>query len=127
MEEKTVGKSRIYWVITAALGFLGVAIGALGSHAVRHLMSAQDFTYYQTAIEYQFYHVCALGMVLFALKEKVFQIPFWFFTVGIVLFSGSLYAYSLTHIKFLAMVTPFGGFSFLLGWLSFLILAWRKK
>jgi uncharacterized membrane protein YgdD (TMEM256/DUF423 family) len=113
-------------LITAALsGFLAVALGAFGAHALKDKLTEDFMHIYEKAVLYQFVHTLAIigAAVLLA------QFPGnghllragWAFFGGIVLFSGSLYFYTLTGQKFWAMITPVGGVLFLLGWVFLLL------
>ncbi len=99
--------------LAAVLGFLGVALGAFGAHLLKALLTLHDATaLWQTAVFYQLVHAVAC---LWAAERR--SITFWLWMAGIVLFSGSLYVYALTNIKWLVHVTPLGGLCFLAGWL----------
>ncbi|WP_299181463.1 DUF423 domain-containing protein [uncultured Neptuniibacter sp.] len=100
-------------------GFIAVVLGAFGAHALKPGLSPALYTVYQTAVEYQFYHTGALGLI--AMAPAHFRISALLkagvaFVVGILLFSGSLYLMALTGIRSLGMVTPIGGVAFLIGW-----------
>lgn len=104
----------------AMLGFLGVAAGAFGAHAVRATMPPALMTAFETAARYQLIHAVAIVVVALAIERiasRGLVFAGMLFITGIVLFSGSLYALALTGQSFWGMVTPFGGLSFLLGWL----------
>ncbi|MTI15307.1 DUF423 domain-containing protein [Sansalvadorimonas verongulae] len=115
------------FLITAAIsGFLVVALGAFGAHALAASFSAYQLNIWDKAVNYQMFHTVALGLVavlaLFS-SDKPNRTLLWagrFFTTGIVLFSGSLYLLAITEIRKLGMVTPLGGVAFLLGWLTIL-------
>jgi uncharacterized membrane protein YgdD (TMEM256/DUF423 family) len=118
------------WVrVGAVMGFLGVAIGAFGAHGLKsRLDSLGTAATFHTGVEYHFYHalailaVGALGAWLPA--RNSLGVAGWAFLVGIVLFSGSLYVLSVTGIKPLGMITPFGGVAFLVGWAALAYSAW---
>lgn len=83
-------------------------------------MAAPMLQRFRTGVDYQFYHTFALLLV--AALHTVMRSPYlhyagYAFIIGIVLFSGSLYAYALTGAKFLVLLTPLGGLSFAAGWL----------
>ncbi|PIR26148.1 MAG: DUF423 domain-containing protein [Deltaproteobacteria bacterium CG_4_10_14_0_2_um_filter_43_8] len=103
--------------------FLAVLLGAFGAHLLQHKLTIAQLEWWETANLYQMWH--SLALILFALwaKEQKGKAPLYFFSFGILLFSGSLYVMALTGITSLGMITPFGGFSFLLGWLSWARLA----
>lgn len=103
----------------AAYGFLSVALGAFGAHALKTRLSAEMLVVWKTAVEYQFLHALAILLVV-ALAERLGQTlantAVACFAVGVLLFSGSLYALALTGIRPLGAITPLGGIFFLVGW-----------
>ena len=103
-------------IITAAItGFLAVAIGAFGAHGLSSTLSENMMDTYETGVLYHLVHsVVLLGL---AVSTYNFNKSFWFIFTGIILFSFSLYFYSITGIRSLAIITPFGGVGFLIGWL----------
>lgn len=111
---------RSIWVLFAAIsGFLAVALGAFGAHALKASLSPALYQVYQTGVEYQFYHTFALlflGLAADKLPQRLINGSGWAFSVGILLFSGSLYLLALTGIRTLGAITPLGGIAFLLGW-----------
>ena len=117
------------WVgIGAISGFMSVAIGAFGTHALRNRLSERMLAVFQTATHYQMFHALALiGLGLWAGQNPAARTDLtgWSFTTGSVLFCGSLYLLAVTDISWLGAITPFGGLAFLLGWASFAILAWK--
>jgi len=102
---------------------LAVAFGAFGAHIVQDRLTAERFDVYQTAVQYHFYHALGLlivGTVSLWMKESVWLARSgYFLTAGILIFSGSLYLLTLTDTGWLGMITPIGGFAFILGWLFF--------
>lgn len=114
-----VAKSKQFIIIAAIIGFLAVALGAFGAHGLESTLSEKAMHRYQTAVDYQFYHALALfgiGLLLRSHVNVCLQISAYAFVLGILLFSGSLYAYALTGIGKLGMITPFGGLAFLFAW-----------
>ena len=116
--------------ITSVLGLLGIILGAFGAHALKNKLSIDAFDSFQTAIRYQMYHVVVLLIVnLFngftSKQKKVLSI---LFIVGIVMFSGSIYAIYLLGIsaKSIWFVTPIGGLFFVVGWLMMTIYFMKK-
>lgn len=107
--------------------FLAVALGAFGAHALKERLNESQQKTYQTGIQYHLAH--GLGLVLIGLYAGITDHPSmailagWFIVVGIVLFSGSLYALSLTGIRKLGAITPLGGVAFLAGWVLFIVAA----
>ncbi len=108
------------WLLVAAVnGFLAVAAGAFGAHGLQGRLDAHAMSVFETAARYQMYHALAIGIAATAIRSGATAsaaAACGFFLLGIVLFSGSLYLLSLTGIRGLGIVTPFGGLSFLVGW-----------
>ncbi len=104
----------------ALLGLLGVAVGAFGAHALKGLLAQNGrLDTYEIAVRYQFYHALALLMIG-SFSEK-FSSPSlrWaslLIFIGVLLFSGSLYAFALFNVTGSVMVTPLGGALMLIGW-----------
>ena len=119
------------FVLTAAVfGFAGVALGAFGAHALRDSLSPRDLEIFETAVRYQLIHAVALLGVAAAWARwpdvsGTIAAAGWLLTVGIVVFSGSLYALVLTGVRGLGAVTPLGGVAFLAGWAALAWAAWR--
>lgn len=121
--------SRQWILIGAVSGFFGVVLGAFGGHYLKAILSEKSFSIYQIGIQYQMWHALALiGLGIWGIAQPGMDTQ-WAglgFTLGIVLFSGSLYALALTQLPFLGMITPLGGVSFLAGWIAFAFLAMRS-
>lgn len=117
------------WVVLGCVsGFISVAMGAFGAHALSETLSAKALSVYQTAAQYQMYHSLALillGVWSIQYPAASSTVPGWSFCSGLILFSGSLYALALTDIKILGAITPLGGLSFMVGWIAFAVLAWK--
>ena len=103
-------------LVCAVLGFTGVACGALGAHAVKAL-GPDRLAWWETGARYHLYHALAVGLLAAIVPARA-KLTAALFVIGVVLFSGSLYALALTGTLALGMVTPFGGLCFLAGWLS---------
>lgn len=117
------------WIILAAVnGFVAVAAGAIGSHALRHKVGANIETF-ETAVRYHMWHALALlGVAWLAsldASRPVIAISGWGFMAGIVLFCGSLYIIGVTGVRTYAGAAPIGGISFLIGWAALGVAAWR--
>lgn len=111
--------AKLYLGLSAVYGFLGVALGAFGAHALRSRLSADLLAVWRTAVEYQFYHALALGLIGLLLRQHpgaALNAAGACFAAGVLLFSGSLYALSLGGLRLLGAVTPLGGLLFLAGW-----------
>lgn len=117
-------------LVAAVAGFLAVGLGAFAAHGLRNVLSAEYLTVFQTGVHYQMVHALALlavGMLLQKSPARSLRIAAWSFTLGILLFSGSLYALTLSGVRSLGMITPFGGVAFLIGWASLAWFAWRSR
>lgn len=112
---------RISWigVLGGIFAFLGVGLGAFGAHGLAGRVSPADLAIFETGARYQMFHALALLVLAVGggtLPGKWVRVSGWAFTLGILLFSGSLYALVLSGVRGLGAVTPFGGVSFLVGW-----------
>ncbi len=103
---------------------IAVAAGAFATHGLRDRLEPRALEVFETAARYQMYH--ALAMILTGvIVARGAGTAGWIFQLGIVLFSGSLYALALTDVKVLGAVTPIGGLAFLVGWAWLAWSAWR--
>ena len=115
------------WVGWAAVfGFLGVALGAFGAHALRESLEPRDLEIFETAVRYQLIHAVALlGVAAAAARwpdvQTLLSASGWLLVAGVVVFSGSLYTLVGTGIRGFGAVTPIGGLALLAGWAA---LAW---
>lgn len=108
-----------HWFIFSVFGFLAVAFGAFGAHGLSGILTEPDMKIYRTAVEYQFYHCLALGIVLLLAERSPsvwLKRAMTLFVIGTVIFSGSLYLLVLTQMRSWGAVTPMGGICLLLGW-----------
>jgi uncharacterized membrane protein YgdD (TMEM256/DUF423 family) len=124
--------TRIFLFIAALLGSLAVAAGAFGAHALREKLSERAIEIFETGSRYQMYHALALLLVALLLSraeagQSTLVAAGVAFIVGVVIFSGSLYALSLTGIKWLGAITPLGGVAFIVGWGCLAVAAWSFK
>lgn len=120
--------ARTFLVLAALSGFIAVAAGAFGAHALKTRLAADLLAVFDTAVRYQMFHV--VGLIAAAWLAARSPGPAvlasgWCFVAGTVLFSGSLYALALTGTRWLGAITPFGGVLFLAGWLLLAWTAWR--
>jgi uncharacterized membrane protein YgdD (TMEM256/DUF423 family) len=130
--------ARIFFAIAAIFGGLSVAAGAFASHALKEKLTERSLDIFEVGARYQMYHALALLLVAL-LSSSGFQslsseatpptlvAAGVAFIVGVVIFSGSLYALSLTNIKWLGAITPLGGAAFLVGWSCLAVAAWSFK
>lgn len=123
-------------IITASIfGMIAVAFGAFGAHTIKNLVSPSSLEVWKTAVNYQFYHTFALlFLALYSQKHNnSIDLAAWFFSIGIILFSGSLYLISIKEIlqlpglAVLGPITPIGGLFFIMGWITLLIAVIKSK
>ena len=119
------------WLAAGALfALLAVAAGAFAAHGLRARLSPDALAIFETAARYQMYHALALvacGLAGPRLRPGPAAWAGALFTIGIVLFSGSLYLLSLTGLRTLGIVTPFGGLAWLVAWALLAIAAFRDR
>lgn len=123
---------RLFWVIAAIFGGLSVAGGAFASHALRDKLTDRALEIFETGARYQMYHALALLAVAILLSRAESAQPLlttagFAFIAGVLIFSGSLYALSLSGIKGMGAVAPIGGTAFLIGWGCLAVAAWSYK
>lgn len=107
------------WIrIAGGTGFIGVALGAFGAHALRDRVTPEMLAIWQTGVLYHLVHaVVLLALALYARASGAdIRWPARFFLSGILVFSGSLYALVLSGVRILGAVTPLGGVALLIGW-----------
>jgi uncharacterized membrane protein YgdD (TMEM256/DUF423 family) len=120
--------ARTFLILTALSGMLLVMLGAFGAHALEARVTPGHMVWWQKAVHYQGLHTLALfGIGLLALHypSRALSMAGWLFLAGILLFSGSLYIMTLTGVRGLGMITPFGGTAFIIGWLALILAVWR--
>lgn len=116
------------FIITGALfGMLAIIFGAFGAHALKKILSKDQLKSFETGVKYQMYHAIVL-LILGFNQEFSTSAMYWCFTLGIVLFSFSIYGLVLSDAKgkklrFLGPITPIGGLLFVAGWLQIIIQA----
>ncbi len=110
-----------FGLIGALNGFLGVAAGAFGAHALRGTLSVERIQMFETGARYEILHALALLGVALALERgrtRALVAAGWLFAAGAVVFAGSLYALALSQIRAWGAVTPLGGLCLLAGWVA---------
>jgi uncharacterized membrane protein YgdD (TMEM256/DUF423 family) len=112
--------ARLFVAIAALLGATAVAGGAFAAHALKTQLSEKALSTFELGTRYQMYHALALllvGLLLLQLPNNPWWTSAgWTLIVGVVIFSGSLYALSLSGIKILGAITPIGGVALIAGW-----------
>ena len=121
--------NRLFFTLGCTLAFLGVGLGAFGAHALKARLSPEPLATFEVGVRYQLVHALALLAVAWAHTQwpgPVLTAGGWLFVAGTVLFSGSLYALSVTGVRGLGAITPIGGVALLAGWLCLAWAAWRQ-
>ncbi len=122
---------KTFLTLGAINAFLCIALGAFGAHGLKKTLSVDMLAVYQTGIQYHFYHAAGLlivGLILLHFsKSRLIALSGWLMFAGIILFSVSLYVLSLTGIRELGMITPFGGVAFLSAWALLAYAIWKGK
>jgi uncharacterized membrane protein YgdD (TMEM256/DUF423 family) len=124
-------------ILTASFfGLLAVILGAFGAHGLEGKISDYQLGTWKTANQYHFYHTFALLFIstFSRAKSQSIRVSFIAFTVGILLFSGSLYLLSLRDLiglsgftSILGPITPLGGLSFMVGWIGLFVAAIKHR
>lgn len=121
--------ARIFVMLGSINMLLAVALGAFGAHGLKGKITDEYLTIYQTGVHYHMIHALGLilvGILMTKISGKMVNASGWLLFIGIVIFSGSLYALSLSGIKIIGAITPIGGVSFLVGWLLLGIVGYKK-
>jgi len=120
---------RFFFVAASLFGLIGVSLGAIGAHGLKAYLDPNLLVTFETGVRYQMYHTFALLAVALAYTKwpgKGLIASGWMFITGIILFSGSLYALSLSSLQSLGMIAPLGGLAFLAGWLCMAWSVWKS-
>jgi uncharacterized membrane protein YgdD (TMEM256/DUF423 family) len=107
---------------------LATVCGAFGAHALKGHLAPDRLTLWETAVRYQFLQSLGLlgvGLAMRATDGRLLQVSAVLLVMGVVLFSGSLYALALGGPRLLGMITPLGGFALIVAWLAFAWAVWR--
>jgi len=119
---------RLFFALGCLSAFLAVALGAFGAHALKARLPTDLLAVFETGVRYQMAHALALLAVAWACTRwpgSAATASGWLFVAGSVLFSGSLYALSLSGVRWLGAITPLGGVAWLAGWLCLAWAAWK--
>lgn len=123
-------QDRNWWLITALSGALMVMAGAFAAHGLQSQLSPRLLATFETGVRYQAWHTLAmLGVLAWRAAQPLpgqrLALSLW--TLGVVLFSGSLYALALTGIGRLGIITPLGGLAMIAGWLALAVSVARAQ
>ncbi|WP_456277390.1 DUF423 domain-containing protein [Bacillus sp. AK128] len=120
---------KLFILLGSINAFIAVALGAFGAHGLEGKVSERMLEVWKTGVTYHMFH--ALGLFIIAIligkfpNVASFTWAGWIMFVGILFFSGSLYALSTTGIKFFGPITPLGGLAFLIAWVLVAVGAMR--
>ncbi|NHM30147.1 DUF423 domain-containing protein [Neobacillus terrae] len=116
---------KLFIIIGAINAFLAVALGAFGAHGLADKLEPKYLDIWKTGVTYQMFHATGLMIVAILLgripSSALFSWSGWLMLIGIILFSGSLYALSLTKVGILGAITPLGGVAFLAAWILMIV------
>ncbi len=118
--------ARTILCLGSVLGLLAVAAGTFGAHGLEGRANSEALHWFNTGQEYHMYHALAIlgcGWLVGGGAPRRTMAAVWCFTIGVVIFSGSLYVMTLTGWRWLGMITPIGGVLFLVGWVMLLSVA----
>jgi uncharacterized membrane protein YgdD (TMEM256/DUF423 family) len=121
--------SKLFLILGSINAAAAVTMGAFGTHFLKTKIPEEMLFVFQTAVQYHFFH--SLGLLIVGLltiyfnHDKYLEIAGWMMFIGIILFSGSLYILSTTNIRWLGMITPFGGTAFIISWVFIAISVWK--
>lgn len=111
-------------VLVGIAGASAVLLGAFGAHALRGVLDTRGTELWHTAVNYHVWHALALAVAVGLGRGRSRRVAMVAFVVGIMLFSGSLYALALGAPRWVGVITPFGGLAFVAGWLA---LGWALR
>ena len=121
----------IFLLLASLSAMTGIGLGAFGAHGLKNVLSPELLTVYQTGVTYQMWH--ALGLMGISLihqqspESKLIYWAGWLMFMGIILFSGSLYLLVILNLKWIGIITPIGGVSFIMAWVLIAIFATKKQ
>ena len=122
--------NSLFLFLSAVCALTGVAMGAFGAHGLKAMLGPEMLAVYKTAVDYQMWHALGLGLIALlkhqAVASKLLLWAGWLMFAGIILFSGSLYVLAISNIRWLGMITPFGGMAFLIAWLLVMLFAFNN-
>lgn len=114
-----LNKEKIQIVLSLALIFTAITLGAMASHYLKTVLSVEHLETFKVGVTYHMYS--GLGLLAWLALARAHAIEvrtsFWFILVGVCLFSGCCYLYALTGLVPFAMVVPMGGVAMMIGWL----------
>lgn len=130
LQQQVSTMHKHFLTASALAAFFAVALGAFAAHGLKSRVDEHMLEVFQTGVRYHFFHALGLGLIALIAKQYPASRSLcwsgWLMVAGIVVFSGSLYVLALSGLRWLGMVTPFGGLAFLAAWLLLAVFAWRE-
>lgn len=115
--------AKVFLILGGINAALVVLLGAFGAHGLKARMTAEMLSVYQTGVHYHLFHalgLLAVGLVATQISGSAYlKWSGWSMLAGIILFSGSLYVMSVSGLRWLGIITPFGGVAFIVAWVLF--------
>ena len=118
-----------WFVVGALAACAGVILGAFGAHGLKSRVAPELLVVFETGVRYHMYHALALlavGWTATRWPSAWVGAAGWLFCAGILVFSGSLYAMTLSGARWLGAITPIGGVCFIAGWIALAVAAMRQ-
>jgi uncharacterized membrane protein YgdD (TMEM256/DUF423 family) len=116
---------KTFLLLGASNAAMAVLLGAFGAHLLKARLSPEMLAVFQTGLHYHLFHslgLLAVALVGMHVSDSVYlKWSGWLMVLGIVLFSGSLYGLSISGLRGLGMLTPFGGLSFIAAWVMLVL------
>jgi uncharacterized membrane protein YgdD (TMEM256/DUF423 family) len=117
--------TRLWMTAGAVNGFIAVAAGAFGAHALQSLPE-RYLNAFRTGGQYQMYHALALVLIGLLPASRPADVAGWCMLAGIIVFSGSLYMLALSRLNWFGAITPLGGLLMLAGWAALVVAGLRQ-
>ena len=120
---------RVWLTSGALLALVSVFAGAVGSHILKDFVDSDRLATFETAIRFQMFHglaLIAVSLIMTRMNVRSIRVVGWLFTIGVLIFSGSLYIIALTNLKAFGVVAPFGGVCLMAGWALLATASLRK-
>lgn len=121
---------RLWLVMSGIFGFLTVAGGAFGAHALRESLTPEQLTIFATGTRYGQVHavlLVAIAVLTMQRPDPALTVAGSAVSIGIVLFTGSLWMLSITQLSWFGPITPLGGLAFLVGWSAVVVAGARWR
>lgn len=122
--------NRLFVGVGAVMGFLAVAAGAFGAHALRDRLPADRLVLFELAAKYQMYHALALlavGLIAERVQGATVNAAGYAFIIGTLIFCGTIYAMAFGAPRWFGAITPLGGVGLLIGWALLVVSAFRRN